>query len=109
MRTSKPPPRIHIKEKRGSNLVLANGALRHGGYPLSPLLCRGSSTASMELKAYRPEMRGRDSRAAHLLLRVGSLKFPAFGLKRVLCAPDGFAEAAVFGFPPALPVLAAPV
>ena len=39
----------------------------------------------MELKAYRPEMRGRDSRAAHLLLRVGSLKF--FALRMVLRRP----------------------
>jgi hypothetical protein len=52
---------------------------------------------------------GRDSRAAHLVLRLGSLKFPASGLKRVFCAPDGFAEGAVFDFPPALPILAAPV
>jgi hypothetical protein len=56
----------------------------------------------MELKAYRPEMRGRDSGAAHLLLRVRSLKFPAFRLKRVLCAPDGFAEAASLDFAPAI-------
>ncbi len=74
--------------------------------PFRPYCAVVLPPASMELKAYRPEMRGRDSGAAHLVLRVGSLKFPAFGLKRVFCAPDGFAEAAaVLDFPPALPVL----
>src|SRR6266849_5178158 len=52
MRTSKPPPLVHIQEKRGNNVMLANGALRHAGYPLSllRLLCRASLTASMELR-----------------------------------------------------------
>src|SRR5260370_38859301 len=58
MRTSKPPPRVHIEEKRGSNVAAANGTLRHGGYPLSALLCRGASIASMELRAERLKMPG---------------------------------------------------
>src|SRR5260370_28228449 len=49
MRTSKPPPRVHIQEQRGSNVAAANGTLRHGGYPLSSLLCRGASIASLDL------------------------------------------------------------
>src|SRR5260370_14810707 len=50
MRTNKPSPLVHIQEKRGNNVMLANGARRHAGYPLSlfRLLCRPSSTASME-------------------------------------------------------------
>jgi len=33
MRTNKPSPLVHIQEKRGNNVMLANGALRHRGYP----------------------------------------------------------------------------
>src|SRR5260370_25212176 len=57
MRTNQPPPRIGIKEKRGGNVLVASGALRHGGYTLSllPLLCRGSFTASMEPAAGAPK------------------------------------------------------
>src|SRR5260370_5037600 len=55
MRTNKPSPLVHIQEKRGNNVMLANGALRHAGYPLSllRLLCRASSTASMERRNRR--------------------------------------------------------
>src|SRR5258708_24848675 len=60
MRTSKPPPRVHIQEKRGSNVAAANGTLRHGGNPLSALLCRGASIASMELRAERLKTPGQD-------------------------------------------------
>jgi hypothetical protein len=50
MRTSKPPPRVRIQERRCSNVMLANGALCQGEYPhrVLCLLCRASCASSME-------------------------------------------------------------
>jgi hypothetical protein len=37
LRTNEPPPRAHVKEKRGGAIVRTTGALSHGGY-LLPVL-----------------------------------------------------------------------
>ena len=44
MRANKPPPRVHVKEKRGGAIVRTTGALSHGGYLLPVLRLTVSQT-----------------------------------------------------------------
>jgi hypothetical protein len=82
MRASQPSPRIDIQKRRGSNVMLASRALRHSTHPFRCFVYSAVSLLARQwnfsVELFIPTRRAR-ARAA------------AFGLKRVVCAPHGFA------------------